>query len=108
MVLNDISRNSTIITEKTIKIKAIAGEKINSIFPEWKQRNIIARSTELTEKKADGIALTQPELDELIIIKALWSRVKAIRVASDAIEADLTASVDPLSFNIETSINWPE
>lgn len=79
--------------EKEKKIKAIkdeAAKRILAIAPEWKQRNLIARSVEITRAKIDGTA-TAEEIKEGNAIQAIWDSVKAIRDKSDALEAEILA-----------------
>lgn len=77
--------------EKIAAIKAGAEQQILRIAPEWKQRNLLARSIEITRMKIAGAA-TQAELDEEIAIAAIWEQVKVIRTASDNLEAQANAA----------------
>lgn len=76
-------------------IKAKASEVILDAFPEWKQRNMIARAVEL-KTKASLSASEQAELDD---IQGVWDWVVLVRTESDRLEADqaLTAA----------NANWP-
>lgn len=69
-----------------IDIKSEAQRRINLIAPDWKQRNMIARSVELTEKIASGGTLTTAEQSERTTIENVWSQVKTIRTRSDQLE----------------------
>lgn len=67
------------------QIKAEANRRILAIVPDWKQRNLTAQAAQLAEKgranwTADELAAWDAGL-------AIWAQVKAIRDASDVIEA---------------------
>lgn len=84
-------------------IKAEAGRRINSAYPEWKQRNITARGTELVRIRLDR-AWTAEEQTEADAVQAVWDWVKSVRAASDAIEVD--ASTLTLS-TMRADPRWP-
>lgn len=78
-------------------VKAEAQRRIYAILPDWKQRNLTARAAELAIK---GQANWTPEEQaEVTAGQAVWDQIKAIRAASDALEAmapipaDYTAEV---------------
>jgi len=75
-------------------IKQAASEQILAIAPEWKQRNMLARSVELHEVMTSGGALTTEEQAELDAIRAVWAQIKTIRQKSDLAEADGTQPQD--------------
>ena len=75
------------------EIKQEAYEAIVTHLPEWKQRNLVARSVELTEKKFDT-SLTAEEQTELDDLKTKWGWVKQVRTNSDTAEA-LCDTQDP-------------
>jgi len=80
-------------------VKTEAGRRILSFLPEWKQRNLTARMTELLEiGKTNWTAEQQAEVDAM---KAIWKQVKVIRKLSDTLEA--TPVDNPSDYN-----NWPE
>lgn len=81
--------------------KGIAHQKIIAIADETKQRNMIARSVELDRLLRDNGSLTAQEQAEYDAMDSIWQRIKAIRSASNQIEA--TPGEDP-----ETSTLWPE
>lgn len=87
-------------------VKSVAHKKIVAILPEWKQRNQLARTLELLDKKSAGSALTVEEQSEVDDIRAQWGRVQAIRSYSDTLEDELARSEDPLSVDINSG--WPE
>ena len=96
--------------EKKEQTKEEAYSRIIDILPEWKQRNYTAKSVELTEKKVDGIALTQEDTAMLNIIKVAWTLIQEIRAASDNIEIELDSiSIieDIEVYDIKNNILWP-
>lgn len=96
--------------EKKIQTKKEAYKKIINILPEWKQRNYTAKSVELTEKKVDGIVLTQEESNILNTIKIKWALIQEIRAASDEIEIQINnVSIieDIEAYDIENNALWP-
>lgn len=80
--------------ERVASIKQTAGLKIVAMLPEWKQRNLLARSVELQNKVLGGTALTVEEQGELDAIQALWDKVKTIRLISDNAEVQGTQPQD--------------
>ncbi len=87
--------------------KETAYKKIVSIIPEWKQRNLLARVSELLEKKMDGI-LTAAESTKLDQLRTKWkSKIVPIRKASNLIEAEIIASSDPASYIVDPNPLWP-
>ncbi len=69
-------------------VRAEAYRRIVALAPEWKQRNMTARGLELTRKELAGGTLTAAEQAEAAAITAAWDAVKAIRAASDVLEAN--------------------
>lgn len=89
--------------------KTEAQRRIILIVPEWKQRNLLARSSELLERKLDNL-ITSEEEAELLDIKAIWGQITAIRSASDNIEAEINTktSVDAVqNYDVQNSSAWP-
>lgn len=76
-------------------IKAAAGTVIVERYPEWKQRNMIARMVELNTKSTP----TVDEEAEIAAIQAVWDWVKSVRAESDRLEADTNLTV--------VDANWP-
>ena len=71
--------------DKIAAVKAEARRRILAFLPVWKQANLTARAVELI---AMGAATwTAAEAAEWDAGSALWNRVKALRRASDVIEA---------------------
>lgn len=85
--------NAGAADRRKVEIKQEAYDAIVAQIPEWKQRNLIARSVELTEKKFDT-SLTAEEQTELDALKVDWGWVKQVRANSDAAEA-LCETQDP-------------
>lgn len=77
-------------------IKQEAATRILAIAPEWKQRNMLARSIELHEIMTTGGTLSPEQQTELDQIRAIWSHIKSIREQSDQAEISGT---DPTDFN---------
>ena len=87
------------------RIKLIARARILTVFPEWKQANMTARSVELTRARMAG-ALTAGEQAEEAAIQAAWDWVKSVRAYSDTLEAAYEAAEDKAGFDYLTG--WPE
>lgn len=82
-------------------IKNQAASRILAIAPEWKQRNLLARSVELQDVQRQRI-LTDAEVAENDEIKRVWGQVQAIRTYSDALEA----AVD-VGETVDLADGWP-
>ena len=82
--------------------KAEANRRILAILPEWKQRNYTARAV---EKVANG----EVGDDEWNAMQTAWLNIKAVRVASDAIEAEIAALTDEQAgqYDVAASPLWP-
>lgn len=72
------------------RIKFAAGQLIESYLPAWKQRNLLARFSELI----DLGNLTTEQQAEKDAITAVWSWVKSVRSESDRLEADESLFVE--------------
>lgn len=94
--------------EKVIAAKAEAASRINTLAPDFKQRNMIARGVELTDVVVGGGSLTAPEVAEKAALQGAWDYVKAVRAASDTIEAEILASTDPASIDVAGHAAWPD
>lgn len=75
-------------------VKAEAYRRIVAILPEWRQRNYIARDLEFTKITDSGGTLTTEQQAERAAIEGYWAEIKAIRTASNALEAMDTIPVD--------------
>lgn len=93
--------------EKKSQVKKEAYGRIINIIPEWQQRNYTAKSVELTEKKVDGIVLTQEESNILDAIKIKWVLIQEIRTASDNIEIEIDNTENIEMYSIENNTLWP-
>lgn len=87
------------VTAQAVKDEAY--RRIVAIVPEWRQRNLTARAAILSEKGRAN--WTAQELAEWEAGEALWARVKALRDASDVIEA-----LDPIPQDYTADERWPE
>lgn len=86
---------SQYLKEKSIEgINAIAYSKIINIAPEYKQRNMIARATELLEKSIQE-PLNNEEQAERLYIKDIWERVKVLRSHAAYLKAEVEAGNNP-------------
>jgi hypothetical protein len=72
-----------------LDVKAEAGRRILQIAPDWKQRNLTARGVELVLALVKNKPWTAEEAAEAQAIQAVWDRIKAVRAASDGLEAAL-------------------
>ena len=95
------------------EVKSEAGRRINKHFPDYKQRNYIARQSELDRIETGTMrdnsgnliaarALTTEEIAELVAIKGVWDWILAVRIASAAIEAS-----PPTIDQLVTDNRWP-
>lgn len=92
--------------QKIAKIKQQAGAVILASLPDWKQRNMNMRATELQEIRLDGRPLTTEEQAESVALKAVATWIKSVRAASGAAEAvimDLSTAAEVEVF----AITWP-
>lgn len=82
-------------------VKAEAMRRILAICPEWKQRNLTAQASILAEKGRDN--WTADELAAWNAGEAIWASIKAIRAASDVIEA-----MDPIPADYAADSRWED
>jgi len=66
-------------------VKQEASRRILAIAPDYRQRNLLARSVELL--RIGEANLTQEQRDEVLAIELIWETIQMIRARSDAIEA---------------------
>jgi hypothetical protein len=85
--------------EMVVAVKAEAQRRIISIIPEWKQRNLTARAAELAIKGVSN--WTAEETSEYEAGQAIWNQIKAVRMASDALEAQ-----SPIPENFSDDNYW--
>ncbi|XHS78482.1 hypothetical protein ACFJGW_00495 [Burkholderiaceae bacterium UC74_6] len=88
-------------------VKELARVKILGFLPEWKQSNCNARMNELNLIRFSR-ALTDDEAAEVSMLQAIWDEAKAVRDASNAIEAALTAldSFEAITA-FDINVGWP-
>ncbi len=101
--------------EAVALVKSVARRKILAILPEHAQRNLIARAVEIAARQGGSPPdqYPEPERSEWSAGEALWARVKALRAASDRLEAVIAASPDSTAvFEFAKTIDshplWPE
>lgn len=89
-------------------IKGEAFRRIVRIVPEWKQRNLLARASELTMQVANGTPLTIAQQTEWDAGQALRDQLTAIRDKSDELEASISglSLADLAAFNPVNDANW--
>ena len=66
-------------------VKQEASRRILAIAPDYKQRNMLARSVELL--RIGETNLTQEQRDEVLAIELIWETIQMIRARSNAIES---------------------
>lgn len=89
-------------------VKAEAERRILAIMPEWKQRNSLAQGLAAATTYGFDPEAWPAELQaEYAAVMAQWAQIKAIRAASNSIEASAPETVaDLLLFDI--NVGWPE
>ena len=103
-------RDSDVVKAELVEsVKDDAAQKILSIAPDWRQRNLIARGASLANKVAVGSATTA-DVAEIAAIDAVFeSQINPIRDASNVIEAAINAALDgPAAVAAATTGVWPE
>jgi hypothetical protein len=108
LVVNDgkVVRQWTVerkpIEEQRQAVKNEAMRRILARLPDWKQRNMTARGVELLSinRRNAWMPEEQAEADTL---QAAWDWVKAVRSASDVIEA-----MSPIPSDFRSDEYWPE
>lgn len=94
-------------TAKLGDVKAEASRRILAQYPIWRQINMTARATELTELRFDR-DWTGPEAAEAAALKAVFAWIKSVRAASDVIEAAVpTAAAEIAAFDPAAAEGWP-
>lgn len=92
---------------RVVEIKAEASRRILALYPTWKQANMNMRATELVDVRLDR-ELTPEETTEREALLAAAAWIKAVRVASDDIEAALPDDAEALSaFSAASAAGWP-
>ena len=90
------------------RVKARAGAIIMVAYPDWKQRNLIARGADLLSfRVADG--WTDDEAAEAAALQAVWDWIKSVRAASDTHEAAIDALESVAAVDAyDLMAGWPE
>lgn len=70
-------------------VKREAGQRILDAYPDWKQRNMNMRATELQEIRLEGGTLTAEQQAEADALKTAAAWITSVREASNLIEQDL-------------------
>lgn len=83
-------------------VKTECGRRIYASFPQWKQANLTARAAELINLKIINGTLTPEETIEFAALQSMWDWIKAVRAASDAIEA-----MNPIPTDYMENAYWP-
>lgn len=102
-------RLDAIAAELIAKVKADAGDIILAYLPDWKQRNMTARGVQIL-RKIQAATATSEEIAEADAIEAAFDNVVAIRAASDAAEAAITAARaadDETAMQAAALASWP-
>jgi hypothetical protein len=86
--------------------KTEAGRRILARLPDWKQRNLTARSAELLRIRQDVGSWTVEEQAEADAVQAEWEWVKRVRAFSDQLEADVQAGLITTTADIDAAA-WP-
>jgi hypothetical protein len=84
-------------------VKAEARRRITQRFPDWKQANMTARGVELLNIRVAAGSWTAPQAQEAGELGAAWDWIKAVRAASNAIEA-----LAPIPADFASDTRWPE
>lgn len=88
--------------EIAVLVKLEARRRILERFPEWKQANMTARGVELQDVWRRVGSWTTGEQSEADALAAAWDWIKAVRAASDAIEA-----MQPIPADYADNSRWP-
>ena len=90
------------------QVKVDCGQRIVAVYQEYKQRNMIAKAVELSEKKADG-SITVDETALFTNLKSAWSWVESVRLTSNAIEAQISGATTVQAVaDVYDNAIWPE
>ena len=66
-------------------VKQEASRRILAIAPDYRQRNLLARSVELL--RIGEANLTQEQRDEVLAMELIWETIQIIRAKSDLLES---------------------
>ena len=81
-----VARKAAAATNAINEIKAFTAQLIINHFPEWRQRNMIAWSANLTDLIVGGHTPTPEELAQKAQIQAVWGWVQTVRAFSGTLE----------------------
>ena len=85
-------------------VKAEAARRIDAIMPDYQQRNALAMGLEATQLHGADPASWPTDLQTLnSAIQVKWATIKAIRAASNAIEA-----MEPIPADFGSDSYWPD
>lgn len=89
------------------RVKAEAQRRIYAFAPAWRQANATARAVELL--RIGEANWSAGDAADAAACTALWDRVRAVRTASDAIEAEVAAlsAAAAAAFDVVASPLWP-
>lgn len=108
-VLDGVDAVGVLRQQAVVAIKAEAARRIELLAPEWRQRNMTARGLELLMLSMQR-TLTADEAAEIVAIEAVWMMIKAVRAASNGVEAEVMVMSDIAaleSFDAVTHPGWP-
>lgn len=91
-------------TQRAIDVQGLkneAGRRILERYPDFKQRNMLARAIELDNALRDR-DLTAEEESEITAYRAAWAWIGAVREVSNTIEA-----LDPIPADYADDKRWP-
>lgn len=83
-------------------VKMECRRRILERFPEWKQTNMTARGVELQDVWRRSGSWTEAQQAEADALAAAWVWIKAVRAASDVIEA-----MQPIPADYADNARWP-
>lgn len=84
------------------RVKVEARRRILARYPDWKQVNMTARGVELQDAWRQNGSWTETEAAEAAALQSVWAWIKAVRAASDAIEA-----ITPIPADYAADARWP-
>lgn len=84
------------------EVKDEARRRILERFPEWKQQNMTARGVELQDIRREKGTWTIEEAAEAAALREAWAWIRAVRAASNAIEA-----IKPIPADYAAPDRWP-
>lgn len=87
-------------------VKANAGQRIEAVAPDYKQRNMLGRSAEFLRKGEAN--LNTAEQAELAQIDAVWAWIKETRAHSEVLEAEIATLETEAELTAWEPHGWPE